>query len=151
MVRHNVQTSSSGAESDQDSSVPPTSRRVTSETSASPSLSDKENQARSEDAGSRGAKRGAKRRPTSGSMSTPSLAASGSSIKKRKIGDGNHTLPSQAVHRRELEERVDKQFYDPDQDHEERRATRKGMRDLAKELNGMNLRWHSWKVNINYV
>lgn len=147
MAPHNVQSSSSGAESGQDSSVPPTSRRVTSETSASPSLSDKENQARSEDAGSRGAKR----KPTSGSMSTPSLAASGSSIKKRKIGDGNHTLPSQAVHRRELEERVDKQFYDPDQDHEERRATRKGMRDLAKELNGMNLCWHSWKVNINYV
>jgi non-structural maintenance of chromosomes element 4 len=147
MAPHNVQSSSSGAESDQDSSVPPTSRRVTSETSASPSLSDKENQARSEDAGSRGAKR----KPTTGSMSTSSLAASGSSIKKRKIGDGNHTLPSQAVHRRELEERVDKQFYDPDQDHEERRATRKGMRDLAKELNGMNLCSHSWKVNTNYV
>ena len=30
----------------------------------------------------------------------------------------------------------DKEYYDPDQDQDERRALRKGMRDLAKELNG---------------
>ena len=32
-----------------------------------------------------------------------------------------------------------KEYYDPDQDQDERRALRKGMRELAKELNGMRL------------
>lgn len=69
----------------------------------------------------------------------PSGSGSGSnstiSGKKRKLQDAQ-SQPSQARHRRELEERVDKDFYDPDQDEEERRAVRKGMRDLNRELNG---------------
>jgi hypothetical protein len=72
-------------------------------------------------------------------MASSSSAASGSSNGKRKFGDGSHDLSSWAVHRRELEERIDKQYFDPDQDIEERRATRKGMRDLVKELNGVFL------------
>jgi non-structural maintenance of chromosomes element 4 len=153
MARLNVQTTSSDAESDQDSSLAPTeptSRRVTSETSALPALSfssDKENQGQSKDAVSRGAKRN----PASGRMPTASSAASGSSNKKRKLGNRSYALPSQAVHLRELEERVDKQYYDPDQDEEERRATRKGMRELAKELNGTAFRCHSWKLNVDFV
>ena len=67
-------------------------------------------------------------------------SGSGSTLsgKKRKLQDAQ-SQPSQARHRRELEERVDKDFYDPDQDEEERRAVRKGMRDLNKELNGQLL------------
>jgi non-structural maintenance of chromosomes element 4 len=72
-------------------------------------------------------------------MASSSSAALGSSNGKRKLGDRSRDLSSHAVHRRELEERVDKQYFDPDQDIEERRATRKGMRDLVKELNGLFL------------
>ena len=134
MARLNVQTNSSDAENDQDSSLVHTSRHATSETSASPALSfssDKENQGQSKGSGSRGAKGVS----ASSRMTTSSAAGSGSLNKKRKLGQA---LPSQAVHRRELEERVDKKYYDPDQNEDERRATRRGMRDLAKELNGTN-------------
>ena len=62
------------------------------------------------------------------------LSNSATSSRKRKLQDAQ-SQPSQARHRRELEERVDKDFYDPDQDEQERRAVRKGMRDLNKELN----------------
>jgi non-structural maintenance of chromosomes element 4 len=58
-----------------------------------------------------------------------------SSSRKRKLQDAPSQF-TQARHRRELDERVDKDFYDPDQDDEERRAVRKGMRELNKELNG---------------
>jgi non-structural maintenance of chromosomes element 4 len=69
-------------------------------------------------------------------MSVPAGSSSGAtSGRKRKLQDAQ-SQPSQARHRRELEQRVDKDFYDPDQDEEERRAVRKGMRDLNKELNG---------------
>ena len=147
MARLNIQTSSSDAESDQDASLAHTSRPVTSETSASPALSfssDKENRGQSNDSRSGGAKR----KPASSRMATSSATASASSNKKRKLGQA---LPSQAVHRKELEERVDKQYYDPDQNEEERRATRKGMRELAKELNGKSLRWLHAKMETNLV
>ncbi len=65
----------------------------------------------------------------------PEGSSSAISGRKRKLQDVR-SQPSQARHRRELEERVDKDFYDPDQDEDERRAVRKGMRDLNKELNG---------------
>ena len=67
---------------------------------------------------------------SSSNGSNPTLSG-----RKRKLQDVR-AQPSQARHRRELEERVDKEFYDPDQDEDERRAVRKGMRDLNKELNG---------------
>lgn len=136
MARLNVRNTPSDAESDQDSSQAPTPQCVTSETSASPALSfssDKENHGQSEGT----VPRGAKRKSASGRMPDSSSAASSSLNKRRKLGDQSQALPSQAVHRRELEERVNKQFYDPDQNQEERRATRKAIRDLAKELNGM--------------
>ncbi len=43
--------------------------------------------------------------------------------------------PSQSANDSTLDE--DTQFYDPDQDIEERRAVRKGFRDLTRQLNGM--------------
>ena len=46
-------------------------------------------------------------------------------------------LASQLAHERELDEAADVQFYDPDQDMEERRAVRKGLRDLTRDLNGV--------------
>lgn len=69
------------------------------------------------------------------SMSSSTASNPALSHRKRKLQD-MRAQPSQARHRRELEERVDKEFYDPDQDGEERRAVRKGMRELNKELNG---------------
>ncbi|WEW55949.1 hypothetical protein PRK78_001384 [Emydomyces testavorans] len=61
-----------------------------------------------------------------------------------EMGDASNKRPrvsesalnvSQAAHRKRLEEVVDTQFYDPDQDPEERRAVRKGLRDLSTKLN----------------
>jgi non-structural maintenance of chromosomes element 4 len=111
-------------------------RRVTSESSVRPSpapstSSDKENYH-----ASRSGSRIEKGRSATARMSVQA-EGSGSAIssRKRKLQDVR-PQPSQTRHRRELEERVDKEFYDPDQDEEERRAVRKGMRDLNKELNG---------------
>jgi hypothetical protein len=150
MARLNVRNTPSDAESDQDSSQAPTPQRVTSATSASPALSfssDKENHGQSEGI----VPRGAKRKSASSRMPDSSSAASSSLNKRRKLGDRSQALPSQAVHRRELEERVNKQFYDPDQNQEERRATRKAIRDLAKELNGLTFSVRClWKVDANF-
>jgi hypothetical protein len=59
--------------------------------------------------------------------------------KRRRIEEPSQQLPasfdSQMAHERELED-IDTQFYDPDQDPNERRAVRKAIRDLAKQLNG---------------
>jgi non-structural maintenance of chromosomes element 4 len=44
-------------------------------------------------------------------------------------------MSSQVVHQEELSQRVDKQYYDPDQDEGERRQNKKAMRDLAKLVN----------------
>ncbi|KAI9779946.1 MAG: nuclear protein [Geoglossum umbratile] len=55
--------------------------------------------------------------------------------KRRRVEplDAEHT--SQAAHERHLDEVVDTHFYDPDQDINERRALRKGLRDLNRNLN----------------
>lgn len=46
-------------------------------------------------------------------------------------------MDSQAIHQRELDEAADTQYYDPDQAPEERRAVRKALRDLTRDLNGI--------------
>ena len=46
-------------------------------------------------------------------------------------------MSSQAIHQWELEEAADTQYYDPDQAPEERRAVRKALRDLTRDLNGI--------------
>lgn len=48
-------------------------------------------------------------------------------------------LPSQAAQEKATQEVNDTDFYDPDQNEEERRAVRKGLRELVKDLNGMML------------
>ncbi|KAI9684786.1 MAG: nuclear protein [Trizodia sp. TS-e1964] len=55
--------------------------------------------------------------------------------KRRRVDDGySQALATQLAHERELDEVVDTQFYDPDQDVEERRDVRKGLRDLSRDL-----------------
>ncbi|KAI9772621.1 MAG: nuclear protein [Geoglossum simile] len=53
--------------------------------------------------------------------------------KRRRVDPVEHT--SQVAHERHLDEVVDTHFYDPDQDMDERRALRKGLRDLNRNLN----------------
>lgn len=56
--------------------------------------------------------------------------------KRRRLGERAAPNASQMAHERELRELGNTQFYDPDQDMDERRAVRKGLRDLSKELTG---------------
>jgi hypothetical protein len=65
--------------------------------------------------------------------SRPASAAGPS--KRRHLEERSKRLSSQAVHQQELSQRVNKQYYDPDQDEEERRQTKKAIRDLSKTLN----------------
>lgn len=58
--------------------------------------------------------------------------------KRRKLSERDAPNASQIAHERELKELGNSQFYDPDQDMDERRAVRKGIRDLSKELAGEN-------------
>ena len=70
--------------------------------------------------------------PTPNSDEAPSPRAS----KRRRLSERHPPSASQAVHARELQKVGNRQFYDPDQSIEERRALRKEIRDLSKELNG---------------
>ncbi|KAI9825134.1 MAG: nuclear protein, partial [Thelocarpon impressellum] len=73
--------------------------------------------------------------------SRPALAQSGATPtpqagKRRRLAARDATpSATQAAHEQELEEVVDSQIYDPDQPMDERRAIRKGLRDLARSLN----------------
>lgn len=68
--------------------------------------------------------------PTSAEPSSPR------SSKRRRLAERDVPNPSQRAHQKELQETGNAQFYDPDQSMEERRAVRKEIRDLSKELNG---------------
>ena len=68
--------------------------------------------------------------PTSGDSDTSR------SNKRRRLGERDAPNATQLAHQRQLEEAVDTKYYDPDQSIEERRAIRKGLRDLTKELHG---------------
>lgn len=56
--------------------------------------------------------------------------------KRRRLVERDVPNATQIAHERELEKLGNTQFYDPDQSMEERRAVRKGIRDLSRELNG---------------
>lgn len=58
------------------------------------------------------------------------------SNKRRRLCERDVPNASQIAHEKELERLGNTQYYDPDQSMEERRAVRKGIRDLSKELNG---------------
>lgn len=70
--------------------------------------------------------------PRSASMEPLSPRAN----KRRRLSERGAPNASQMAHERELRELGNIQFYDPDQDMDERRAVRKGIRDLSKELTG---------------
>lgn len=77
-------------------------------------------------------------------MLTPTSAEPPSprSSKRRRLGERDAPNPSQRAHERELQQTGNAQYYDPDQSMEERRAVRKEIRDLSKELNGeLLIRW----------
>lgn len=98
-----------------------------------PGSSDKENRNAPRDRLSPSDKR---RKSTQGTSSqTPSTQ--GGNKKRRLTQRGLSDQSSQAVHRRRLQNINDTDFYDPDQNEEERRRVRKGLRDLTRELNGI--------------
>ncbi|RVX74282.1 hypothetical protein B0A52_02114 [Exophiala mesophila] len=66
-------------------------------------------------------------------MSARTGAEAGSS-KKRRRGEDDGNIQTQAAHRRELN-RLDRRHYDPDQKPEERRQIRKDLRSLYDDLN----------------
>lgn len=66
--------------------------------------------------------------------------------KRRKLGERGVPNASQAAHETELEKLGHSQYYDPNQSMEERRAVRKGIRDLSKELIG-TLECSPWRTN----
>ena len=71
-------------------------------------------------------------------ISTTSLASHDlpRSSKKRKFGERNAPNASQTAHERQLAEVGDRRFYDPEQSMDERRAVRRDLRDLSRELTG---------------
>ena len=129
-------------EEDSGSEVPRTSTRQSSRRvdnqplSPSPAASfssDKENRQASTTAKS-------KRMPPP-KLPTPALAESGTPrpAKRRKLGERGLPNASQVAHEGELEKLGHAQFYDPNQSMAERRAVRKGIRDLSKELTGRHI------------
>ncbi|KAL9598365.1 MAG: hypothetical protein Q9219_004527 [cf. Caloplaca sp. 3 TL-2023] len=75
------------------------------------------------------------------SMQPPKLPTSASTAeetpraaKRRRLGERGVPNASQVAHEKELEKLGHNRFYDPNQSMEERRAVRKGIRDLSKEL-----------------
>lgn len=60
--------------------------------------------------------------------------------KRRRLGERSVPNASQAAHEKQLEEAGNHKCYDPNQSMEERRAVRKGIRDLSKELTGRRSR-----------
>ncbi|KAK2875183.1 hypothetical protein FQN49_001700 [Arthroderma sp. PD_2] len=68
----------------------------------------------------------------SGGLAAPPISSA--SNKKRRVSEQMPEL-SQSTHQRRLRQIIDTDYYDPDQDPEERRAVRKGIRDLASNLN----------------
>lgn len=99
--------------------------------------SDKENREAVPDVSRQG--KGKARAPAPSKLPTPTSAepATPRTNKRRRLEDRDVPMSSQAVHQRELEEAADTQYYDPDQAPEERRAVRKALRDLTRDLNGI--------------
>ena len=139
-------SSSEDDERDDNTPSPPQGRRrVTNRAlnSLSPSpvasvSSDKENRSSTSASRQDGAK--AAMPPPLLPASNPSPSATPRGSKRRRLAERDGAPhASQLAHERELEEVSDVQFYDPDQDMRERRAVRKGLRDLTRDLNGAHL------------
>ena len=72
-------------------------------------------------------------------LPTPETEAPRSS-KKRKLSERETLNATQTTHAKQLADVADKDFYDPEQSIEERRAVRKDFRDLSRELTGSQSR-----------
>ncbi|KAH0544630.1 hypothetical protein FGG08_001280 [Glutinoglossum americanum] len=59
--------------------------------------------------------------------------------------------PLEASQATQLDEAVDTHFYDPDQDMNERRALRKGLRDLNRNLNGLFASWYTFDSLLTHL
>lgn len=105
-----------------------------------PGSSDKENRDTSRNHLSSSEKR---RKSTQGMTSaTQSTPRSASGNKRRRLTQRGLTdIGSQAAHKRRLQQVNDTDYYDPDQDENERRRIRKDLRDLTRELNGIVFRF----------
>ncbi|KAF3480111.1 nuclear protein Qri2/Nse4 [Arthroderma uncinatum] len=105
------------------SATPPASDRGSEPSPPTSFSSDKEN---------RSARTLHLKKRKSGSLAVPPMASA--SNKKRRVSE---QMPeqSQTTHQRRLRQTIDTDYYDPDQDPEERRAVRKGLRELATNLN----------------
>lgn len=116
-------------DSNRGSTSPQRAIRQTSDTSHPPALSqgsDKENR--------HVASRGQKRRSDGTTMSESTRPSSVGPSKRRHLEERSKRVSSQAVQQRELSERMDKQYYDPDQPEAERRENKKKIRDLGKHV-----------------
>lgn len=71
-------------------------------------------------------------------LPTPASAEDGTprAAKRRRLGERGVPNASQVAHEKELDKLGHNQVYDPNQSMDERRAVRKGIRDLSKELTG---------------
>ncbi|KAL8762851.1 MAG: hypothetical protein Q9184_001237 [Pyrenodesmia sp. 2 TL-2023] len=69
-------------------------------------------------------------------LATPAFAEEGTprATKRRRLGERDVPNASQAAHEKQLQEAGNNKCYDPNQSMQERRAVRKGIRDLSKEL-----------------
>ncbi|KAK2754407.1 nuclear protein [Arachnomyces sp. PD_36] len=100
---------------------------------ASPGSSEKENRDSSRTHQTSSEKR---KKPTLGMNSATQPTPKSTQNKRRRLTERRESgLGSQAAHRRRLQQVNDTDYYDPDQDEGERRAVRKGLRDLTRELN----------------
>ncbi len=70
-------------------------------------------------------------------QATPSDRATPRPNRKRKLGERDGAPnATQAAHQQQLDDVGNRNFYDPEQSMEERRAVRKDYRDLSRELTG---------------
>lgn len=76
-----------------------------------------------------------KRKSASTAMSTPMQPQSAAGNKRRRLEENGRGPASQSARRRELADKVDTSYYDPDQDERTKRATLKQLRDLSSQLN----------------
>ncbi|KAL2010306.1 hypothetical protein VTN00DRAFT_6113 [Thermoascus crustaceus] len=99
------------------------------------SFSDKENRDGTERDSSRAEKR---KQVRTMDPSNPTPSQNASANKRRRLAKRDSNVQSQSggqSQRRRSIQLTDKDFYDPDQDINERRRIRKGLRDLTRELN----------------
>ncbi|KAI9676129.1 MAG: nuclear protein [Caeruleum heppii] len=124
------------------SDIGPTSTSPSPSPAASIS-SDKENRMSRTSASTRSTSKGRSTMPPPSKLPTPisDPVTTPRAGKRRRLAEPQSMPhPSQIAHERALEEVADTQFYDPDQDMRERRAVRKGLRDLTRDLNDQDSR-----------